>query len=304
MATPTFIGSGLGGGGSTPLSVSAGSISNQLTNAAFAVSGSAVAGGSGSYTYAWTLVGKPPGCAKTSGDITGASSKDFTSFTPDLGGFYTFMLEVTDSDGAVCSDSTTVTVGEDGWLKQDLSTWSLTAGNVADLVVSTSSTQIVIADKAANLDPADWSYYTGPALSADTRYEMRWERTNPGQLDKVGVCVGARDTSDNNPRFCAGQYESATDKTHFGVDLTTYWTANVDCVQNIVTFLTDASKRICGGSSVAMDASDDHVGARAQAATETTTTANIVAYVRHGAAGGGEVTLQYELWIRALPTGV
>jgi hypothetical protein len=282
--------------------VGAGSITNQLTNAAFAVSGSAVTGGTGGYTYAWTLVGKPPGSTKTNGDITGASLIDFTSFTPDLGGFYTFMLEVTDSDGAVCSDSTTVTVGEDGWLKQDLSTWTLVAGDVADLVVSTSSTQIVIADKAANLDPADWSYYRGPALSADMRYEARWERTNPGALDKVGVCVGARDSADSNPRFCGGQYESPTDKTHFGVDSSTYWTANVDCVQNIVTFLTDHSSRITGGSSVALDASGDQSGLRAQAASEATTTPEWVAYVRHGAAGGGEVTLNYEFWIRTLPT--
>lgn len=303
MATPTFVGTGLGGG-STPLAVSAGAIAAQDTAAAFAPAGSTATGGSGALTYAWTLVGKPPGSTKTSGDIVGSTLIDFTSFTPDVGGFYTFMLEVTDSDGAICSDSATAVVGQDGWVKQDLSTWTLTAGNVADLVVSTSSSQIVIADKAANLDPADWSYYRGPSLSANMRYEARWERTNSGALDKVGVCVGARDSSDSNPRFCGGQYESATNKTHFGVDASTYWTANVDCVDALVTFVTDDSLRITGGSSVALDASGDQSGLRAQAATEATTTPELVAYVRHGAVGGGQVTLQYELWIRALPTGV
>lgn len=185
------------------------------------------------------------------------------------------------------------------WVTVDLSTWTLTAGDVANLVLSTTAGQIVIDDLAANTDPADWSYYTGPAIQANKRYELLFERTNPAVLDAVGVTVGIRDTADNSPRFTGGVYRSSVAKAHFGVTETTYWTATVDVDKVLVSFITDKDGKASGFTSVALTAAGAVVAAQSYNTSPTVTSGVLCAYVRHGAVlGTGPSTLQYSFKYR------
>ena len=299
-----FSGSPSGTPAVAALSLSAGAIADQDAATALAPTGTAPTGGTAPYTYAWTLAGRPAGSTKVTGDITDVTAIDFTAFTPDTGGDYVFEVTVTDDNGVTAKDSTTVTVGQDGFIKIDLSTWTLTAGTTAGLVVSVSSTQVVIADLAANTSTNSWSMFTGIAIATNHSYEFKYRRLNPGQFDRVGMCFGLQDT-DMLPRFCAGTYEDtgvSLIKQHFGANNAWSWTADINTNGNVIHVSTDNSGTIISGTSVSLDASGDWNSIRNQAAPDVTTDGNICGFVRHGTIGyGGNSTIQYELWLRILP---
>ena len=130
------------------LVMAAGTFVAQSSNTPFAPSGTSASGGVPGYTYAWTLFSKPTGSSKTSADIVGASNPNFTSFTPDYPGRYSFALAVTDALGTMVSQRSDILVGDLGsdnryWIKKTIdcaleaaSDWKVGAHTLAGYAVS------------------------------------------------------------------------------------------------------------------------------------------------------------------------
>lgn len=294
-------------GGATyvpPLEVTAGSISNYDTNEIIAPTGTSVSGGSAPYTYEWTLIGKPAASDKTSADIVDATSIDFTSFQTDVGGIYVFQLKVVDNDGTEGYGHAVSTIGRNGWIRQDLSLWVKTEGSVAGLITSVSSTEVVFADLTANSSIAEWTYFTGPLVQANKRYEFKYIRVNPEGYDRAGLCIGVRDSADGSPKFCAGQFETAAVQNHFGaLEAATWENTHTGCIGSIITFVSDKNANCYGGVAIAINSAGERLGRYEQGSSiYTATTPVITVYGRHGITGhGSPSTVRYEIWLRISP---
>jgi len=122
--------------GTTPLAVNAGS--DQTIDAAGAAAISATAtGGTGSKTYAWTIVSGGTG---TFGSSTAAT----TTFTPSAAGTYVLRCTVTDDSGSA-SDDVTITATARRYLASIASStgWTATGGTVQAVLADTSSATYV-----------------------------------------------------------------------------------------------------------------------------------------------------------------
>lgn len=188
---------------------------------------------------------------------------------------------------------------EGQWQRVDLSTWTLTAGTVADLVTAVTPSSITIADKTANTAWTEWTMLSGPTPEAGYLYMVKIVRTNAGADDRCGVYIGLRDAPDSVPLAVGGPYEDGAGNQPHVTRIAGTTASNADgCVSSVTSVFVDASNNLVGCGIVGFADNGTFISAKA-GALGVTTSPEICAFVEHGLTGvGAPSVFEYEVWIK------